>query len=151
MSLRFSYQGFKVPNPIPSLGGQTVRYRPVISVTVIGPNGTRPVPALLDTGADDTLFPEDLAPLLGIDLSTAPSGSGAGFGMQAATVRYAEVTLRITDGREQREWNAWVGFTTAKLRQALLGYAGFLQYFTASFFGDRQEVELTVNASYPGS
>jgi hypothetical protein len=66
-------------------------------------------------------------------------------------VRYAEVTLRIADNQEQREWKAWVGFTAARLRQPLLGYAGFLQYFTATFHGDREEVELTVNPTYPGT
>ena len=44
----------------------------------------------------------------------------------------------------------WVGFTSAPLRQPLLGYAGFLQFFTATFHGDREEVELAVNAAYPG-
>jgi hypothetical protein len=38
-----------------------------------------------------------------------------------------------------------------KPRYALLGFAGFLQYFTATFFGDLEEVELTVNAAYPGT
>lgn len=151
VSLLFSYTPFKVAQGIPSLAGRTERPRPVITVTVVGPSGTRPAPALLDPGADDTLFPEDMAPLLGIDLSAAPSRSGAGFGMHTATIRYAEVTLRITDGQERREWKAWVGFTSAKLRQSLLGFAGFLQFFTASFHGDREEVELTVNGTYRGS
>jgi hypothetical protein len=33
----------------------------------------------------------------------------------------------------------------------LLGFAGFLQFFTATFRGDREEVELAVNVLYPGS
>jgi hypothetical protein len=63
------------------------------------------------------------------------------------------VSLRFpsTDTREQREWPAWVGSTSARLRQPLLGYAGFLQFFTATFEGDREEVLLTINASYPGT
>jgi hypothetical protein len=32
-----------------------------------------------------------------------------------------------------------------------LGFAGFLQYFTATLHGDREQVELAVNALYPGT
>ena len=65
-------------------------------------------------------------------------------------VRYAAVELRLTDGREFRRWPAWVGFTAARLNQPLLGFAGCLQFFGAYFRGDREEVELEVNALYPG-
>jgi hypothetical protein len=44
-----------------------------------------------------------------------------------------------------------VGFTNAPLRFALLGFAGVMQVFTATFRGDREEVELAVNGLYPGS
>lgn len=151
MSLHFPYRPFVVSAPLVSLGGRTIRPRPVISVTLIGPASTVLTNGLLDTGADDTVFPETLAVQLGIDLTNAPAGSGGGVGLQGFVVRYAEVTLRIADNQEQREWKAWVGFTSAPHRQALLGYAGFLQFFTTTFFGDLQEVELVVNSSYPGS
>lgn len=72
---------------------------------------------------------------------------GGGSGL----LRFAQVTLRIADNKERREWQAWVGFTTAPLPHSLLGYAGFLQYFTATFHGDREEVELTVNGLYSGT
>ena len=45
----------------------------------------------------------------------------------------------------------WVGFTSAPLRRALLGFAGFLPFYSAHFHGDREEVELTVNTLYPGT
>jgi hypothetical protein len=32
-----------------------------------------------------------------------------------------------------------------------LGITGFLDYFTATFFGDREEVELPVNSLYRGT
>ncbi len=47
--------------------------------------------------------------------------------------RFAEVMLRISDGRENRDWPARVGFTAAPLHRPLLGFAG-----------------LTVNAANPG-
>lgn len=67
------------------------------------------------------------------------------------TIRYAQVTLRLTDGTEFREWPAWVGFTSARLKRPLLGFAGFLQFFTATFFGDREQLELATNPLDPGS
>jgi hypothetical protein len=70
--------------------------------------------------------------------------------MSAIVLRYAEVVLRISDGQEHREWPARVGFTSAPLHRPLLGFAGFPQFFTASFHGDRELAELTVNAAYPG-
>ena len=71
--------------------------------------------------------------------------------MAPTPLRYAEVRLRMTDGKEFREWPAWVGFTSAPLRHPLLGFAGCLQFFGANFLGDREEVELTVNSLYPGT
>jgi hypothetical protein len=61
------------------------------------------------------------------------------------------VELRLTDGQEYRRWRARVGFTDTPLRYALLGHAGVLQFFTATFYGDLHEVELTVNGTYPGT
>jgi hypothetical protein len=90
-----------------------------------------------------------VASRIGIDLSTADIGEGSGVSSGAAPLRYALVTLRVTDGHEFREWTGWVGFTSAPLRLPLLGFAGFLQFFTATFHGDREEVELTINTLFP--
>jgi hypothetical protein len=120
-------------------------------VALIGPTGTVVRQALLDTGADNTVFPDDVALRIGLDLSVAPLGTGAGIGSNRLTLRYAEVTLRIADNNERREWQAWVGFTSGRLRHPTLGFAGALEFFTATFHGDREQVELTVNGSYPGT
>jgi len=106
---------------------------------------------LLDTGADDTVFHESWAALIGLDLAGAPMGEFGGAIPGVAVVRYGRVTLRMASGRERREWSALVGFTSVPLPRGLLGYAGFLQYFTATFHGDREEVELAANALYPGT
>lgn len=151
MSLRFPYRRFRVRQPLLTLGGRRERPRPIIGVTVIGPADNRYVHGLLDNGADDTVFPDTLATTLGIDLSNAPTLVAAGLGMVPHTVHLAEVTLRLAGMNEQREWKAWVGFTSAKLRQPLFGYAGFMQFFTATYHGDLEEVELAVNGSYAGS
>ena len=123
----------------------------MIFLAVIGPSATTVERGLLDSGADDTVFPDWVATDIGIDLSQAPTGGASGVGsLSAVVLRYAEVLLRISDGQEFREWPARVGFTSAPLHRPLLGYAGFLQFFTANFHGDRELAELTVNAAYPG-
>ncbi len=151
MSLVFPYIPFPLGRPLWALSGRTERPRPVIPVALLGPRGTSVDRALLDSGSDDTVFPDFVAARVGIDLSNAPTGSASGVVPTAATVlRYAEVILRVTDGREYREWPARVAFTSLPLHRPLLGFAGFLQFFTTTFHGDREQVELTVNSLYPG-
>lgn len=151
MSLLIGYKMIRVPHPVVSLGGRWSRPRPMLIVSVIGPGNTFPAEGLLDTGADDTVFPETFARVIGIDLTNAPVGQITTATLTNAPVRYAQVVLRMTDGKEQREWPAWVAFTPAHLQSPLLGFAGFLQFFTATFRGDREVVELTVNSFYPGT
>lgn len=151
MSLRFPYLRLRAKNAVATLGGALYRPRPIIPVTIIGPATSHVLPSLIDPGSDDVAFPEQLAISLGIDLGRCPTIRSIGVGGPPCVLRLANVVLRIADNKERREWSALVGFTSANLRYGLLGYAGFLQYFTATFHGEREEVELTVNASYPGT
>jgi hypothetical protein len=57
----------------------------------------------------------------------------------------------MTDGKEFCEWTGWVGFTPVLSNYALLGFAGCLQFFDATFYGALEEVELIVNRLYPGT
>ncbi len=151
MSLFFPYKVISFPYAVVPLGGRWSRPRPYLTVSVLGPGNTIATDAHLDTGADDTIFSERLAARLGLDLTDAPVGQATTATLTHAPLRYAQVRLRLTDGKERREWPAWVAFTPAKLHLPLLGFAGFLQYFTATFHGDREQVELSVNALYPGT
>jgi hypothetical protein len=151
MSLRFLYRLGVSPRPLVSLAGRSHRPRPIITVAAVGPAGVWALDALIDTGADDTVFPDWIAPMVGINLTNAPTGTAAGVGGGAGVLRFAQIHLRIADNSERREWLAWVGFTAAPMRHPMLGFAGFLQYFTATFHGDREEVELTVNGCYAGT
>jgi hypothetical protein len=151
MSLRFPYRAERTSQPILTLGGRWVRPRPIVPITLVGPTGSWDTRGCLDTAADDTVFPEIFAAHIGLDLTGAPTRTLSGVGHAAALLRYAQIALRLTDGREQREWTAWVGFTAGKLKLPLLGFAGCLQFFVASFHGDREQVELTVNSLYPGT
>jgi len=61
------------------------------------------------------------------------------------------VTLRLSDGLETCEWPATVGFIDLPLRWALLGHAGFLDFFDTELRGARREVFMTPNGRFPGS
>jgi predicted aspartyl protease len=104
MSLRFPYRLVKRNRPIIPLEGRHERPRPVVTVTLIGPIDSFADDALLDTGADDTVFPATIAEKIGIDLTNAPEGFGEGVGTSRVKLKYAKITLRLTDGHEYREW-----------------------------------------------
>lgn len=44
-----------------------------------------------------------------------------------------------------------MGRLPAHLERPILGFAGFLQFFTAIFDGEREQLELSVNNLYPGT
>jgi hypothetical protein len=108
------------------------------------------VEGLLDTGSDETVFPESYARLVGIDLTNAPVVQMRGATHPRTQVLLAEASLQLTDGVRQHEWQAWVGFARG-VHRSLLGFGGFLQFFTATFHGDREQVELSANSLYPGT
>jgi hypothetical protein len=150
MAMRFAYANLLIPHGAHTLGGSRTRPRALLDLSVTGPAGTRILQVTADTGADEIVLPERFAPALGIDLTNAPTGSSGGVGSPTFPVRYATVTLRLTDNVEYRCWTALVGFTTALTTRGLFGYAQGLQYFTSTFFGDRRELLLEVNTTYPG-
>ena len=151
MSMRFRYRPYQLRKPAWTLGGQMDRPRPIVDVSITGPLGAAPQRCVLDTAADDSVFPEAIAHRVGIDLTGAPAGEGGAVGGAVIPVRFAIVTLRLSAGRENREWPARVAFTAVKLARALLGFVGCLQFFGAFFDGEQEEVELTVNGLYPGT
>jgi hypothetical protein len=149
--MKFRYTPILTKVPVVSLGGRRERPRPIVTATLIGPRNSVAVPGGLDSYADDTVFPDRLAAYVGIDLTNAPQGTSAGVGQTPVPVKYAQVTLRLTDGTEFREWTGWVGFTPVLMTYALLGFAGCLQFFDTTFYGALEEVELVVNSLYPGT
>jgi hypothetical protein len=148
--MKFAYLALPSRRPIPSLGGSQIRHRPIIPVHLIGPTGSRLLGANLDSGSDDTLFPLHLATHLGVDLTYGVEGEARTVGGPAIRYAYAPVTLRVADGSEACEWTAIVGFIAAPLRWAILGHAGFLEFFDTQLLGDRREAVLAPNASFIG-
>ena len=105
----------------------------------------------MDSGADGTLLPEQIAADIGVDLSACPVFTAAGLNAAPSSVRYALVTLKLPDGVEFRSWPTEVGFVSGPMRRAVLGFGSCLQFFTATFYGDREFVTLETNSLYPGT
>src|SRR5438067_13846817 len=151
MAFRFPFISIPSSRPVPSLSGRMARPRPIIPITILNAatlNG-RHYRAALDTGADDTVFHENTARLLGIDLSTAIVGQAQGTTGTRVRLRYADVFLQLAGGGIVVEWRATVAFAPKAATDPLLGFAGFLQYFDTTFFGELEEVELIPNALLP--
>lgn len=102
-------------------------------------------------GSDDTLFPKPLANFLGITVPSPPNlGAALPIGGQQIAFPYARMNLRISDGIQAFKWEAWIGLLDVPLVWPILGIAGFLQFFDATFFGENHEVDLLPNATFPG-
>lgn len=152
--LRFPYQDEALSGPAPpSLPATaTIRWRPLIPGTIIGPTGIfrdfgR---AVLDPAADDTVFPLDTVTRIGICLR-AHSGHGVRWRGQLHPLRFGSAELLLTDNVSTWRWSATLGFSPAPLRYPILGEAGCLQYFDARFLGADLLVEVETNRTYPGT
>jgi len=122
----------------------TVVFRPVIPVRVIGPAGAAAFYGLLDTGADQTVLPKALADLIGVTgnparAATLLSASGE------MSVTYTNVAFELGRGRGKVYWSATVAIIEEAWQEVVLGHAGFLEYFDATFFGVRRQVRLRRN------
>jgi hypothetical protein len=147
----FPYLPLPTKAPVPSLGGATVRFRPIVSIRVFGRLSSRLYDGCLDCVCDDTIFPLPLARKLGIDLTGAPQGQAHSVGGMILPYVYASVTLCLSDGIETCEWQATAGFLDLPLRWAFLGHAGFLEFFDTELRGARREVVITPNDRFPGT
>jgi Aspartyl protease len=148
--VKFAYLPLPVRQAVPALGGAKARYRLIVPIHILAPLLLPPVDACIDSAADDTVFPPQLATRLGIDPHAAKTGQAQGIGGTIVTVNYALVTLLLSDGYETCEWDAVVGFSTVPMRWALLGHAGFLEFFDVQLLGARREAIVVPNTAFPG-
>jgi hypothetical protein len=140
----------QVRGPRLTLGGGSIRHRPIIPVRITGPGNFVVQDSLLDTGADETVFEEWIASAIGRDLSQAPTETVSHVGRPQLPCRYTTIELLVTDIRETYRWPALVGFVPVKLPYQILGHAGFLQFFDAEFRGAGRVVILTPDRSFLG-
>jgi hypothetical protein len=102
----------------------------------------------LDPGSDDTIFPLDAADLIRARLRSAAKHSVRWRGRRYA-LAFGDVQLELIGDAEIWRWPAVIGFSDAPIRYPLLGIAGCLQFFNATFLGEERLVELQRNQSYP--
>ena len=138
--------------PPPALASVTrSRWRPMIPLTVQSAGKATIVfgRALVDPGADDTVLPLDAAELLAISLLPA-TGHSLRWRGQGYPLRYGHVTLELADeDGSVATWPTIAAFTAAPIRYPLLGISGCLDFFDATFRGDRRVLELQTNRSFP--
>jgi len=114
-------------------------FRPVVSVTLVGPDEAYDATflALVDSGSDRVLAAPGVARQIGVT-PDPDTGVPVKIGGEVRMVRSAEVTLRLapTPGVDGVEWRAEVGFFqewTSAPWQVLLGQIGFFDQFTVTF------------------
>ena len=141
--MKFPYQRYEVePSPAFSSG---VVHRPEVPLRVIGPTGDAIFLALVDSGADGTILPKSIGEAIGVALDEQQSVPAAGFGGGQAAVLAGRVEVEVQQGGEHHRWAATVGFVdfaSPEDEHTILGHAGFLDYFVATFDGERHELEL---------
>lgn len=137
--MRFLYH----PYPVRGTGSSRYKivHRPTILVRVVGASGGDEIMGLVDTGADDTLLPDFLIKPLGVTIDPADKAIVVGIDGGTFVVRYGELDLELPG----YGWSARVGFHASF--NAVLGHAGFLEYFTATFNGRRCYLNLTPNGT----
>jgi hypothetical protein len=132
--VRFPYQGDPVPwHP------KGIVYRPVINLTIIGPNGQRQIAvALADTGCDVTMMTDLYVPGLGVILG--PMETVTGIGGQPVQVRFGDVDLELRRPKKLYRWSARVAFHPGIYD--FLGHEGFLDLFIAGFNSHRRQLTI---------
>ena len=122
--------------------GALTIYRPVIPVRFSGKDRSAIIWTLLDTGADESYLTEEMAEFLGIQFL-----GGETFTVESASgempVRYGTCDLEIRQGGEFVAWSISIGIVGETWSEAILGHAGFLQFFDAAYSLTDKLVELT--------
>jgi Aspartyl protease len=147
--VNFAYMPLAVRQQSPTVTGK-MRYRPIVPIHILAPQMLPPLDACIDSGADDTVFPPHWATRLGIDLGSAPRGQAQVVGGSVIQLHFATVTLLLSDGYETCEWDSCVGFAATPMRWALLGHAGFLEFFDVQLLGARRETIIIPNTGFAG-
>jgi hypothetical protein len=148
--MKFPYSAYAVDHSATVPDG--VVYRPEIVVRVVGVRGSVTLQALADTGSDETVFPASLAMALGIQLDHNRATTASGVGGHTVRLVPGRVTLELAQGAERYRWSSTVAFLESdELNDevSLLGFLGFLEFFTATFDSESYEINLTANSRLP--
>jgi hypothetical protein len=147
--MKFRYVSYEVDaSPTVPRG---VLYRPEVTIDVIGSLRKERIQALVDTGSDETVFPASLAKAIGVQLDRASASQASAVGGQVVQLIPGRVMLQLTEGEQKYRWQTTAGFLEVNHPEdevALLGYAGFLEFFRATFHSEQHELELTPNNNF---
>lgn len=125
--------------------------RPEILVTRHGINWSMTCSGLVDSGSDTTVLPCSLGRHLGITLVPAKRG-GSGFGGSLIDFHAGEIELEIESATESIRWRTTVNFAEFAMESnevVILGQAGFLEFFRATFDWDKARLTLAANRRLP--
>lgn len=148
--MKFPYVEYSV-EPSPTLPNGII-YRPMLPIRVIGPAGEISILGLLDTGSDQTLLPRTVGNDIGANIDNTQQWSLGGVGGQSIHAVLGRVELEIAYESEAYRWPQQVGFVsfaTAEDEVAILGHAGFLDFFTVTFDGENHEFSPKSNQLLP--
>lgn len=114
--------------------------RPMLQVSLINGTKQQQVVCLVDSGADECLFHASIANGLGIDLKTGERREYGGIaGTVEAYIHLIEIQIQ---GFEERLKVA-AAFTESEGVHAILGQAGFFEYFKICFERYRWRIEIS--------
>jgi predicted aspartyl protease len=138
---------------VAGLGGDFhLLLRPEIEVSIQGPSGSATYIGLVDTGSDNTIFPKSIADDLGISLEKAPTPASKTFGGHSVELLVGEAVLRLEASDDVVAWRTLLNFydfPEQNEEAVILGHAGFLDYFTATFDGKDGLLTLVPNDELP--
>lgn len=136
----------------PDGGDYLLILRPEIPVTVIGRRDASPIIGLVDTGSDNTILPMSVAERLGVPVRATAGPPTQVFGGNHVQLFAGEAELELQSGDEVIRWKAdlyFHDFPPGEVEVAILGHAGFLNYFTATFDGLDGILTLLPNEELP--
>ncbi len=124
-TMRFPYQRYPIQGSLP---GTTIWIdRPTIPIRFVGPGGSFVAFGLVDIGSDETILPERYLGTPGLSIPPGDHANVIGMGGNTMPIRF--------------------GFYAG--HRVILGHAGFLDHFTATFNGLKSHLTLTPNQTAP--
>ncbi|MCA9217584.1 MAG: retroviral-like aspartic protease [Planctomycetales bacterium] len=109
--------------------GDSIRYLPLVPVTLSSSGTSIRTLALVDSGAEDNVFRMDVAEQLGLNLTGASEVVILGYDGQDAEAYRVMVSFELGN----HQWDAPVIFSPAVAGRDLLGQIGFFAFFTVTF------------------
>jgi hypothetical protein len=148
--MNFTYTKYLV-EPTPTIPDGII-HRPQVFLRIAGSKSDLFLLALVDTGADETIIPLSVADEIGIELDANKRSQASGVTGQPLELLPGRVELEILGESEAYRWSDTISFARFADEEdecAILGHAGALRYFTATFDGERNQGSLLPNGTMP--